>query len=43
MAEADGLFIYRSTYRGRGGLLGEFPPYKKTGLTGPLTIYKVLP
>jgi len=28
---------------GEGGLLGGFPPYKKTGLTGPVSIYKLLP
>jgi hypothetical protein len=26
-----------------GGLLGGFPPYKNTGLTGPVSIYKLLP
>ena len=28
---------------GEGGLLGGFPPYKKIGLTGPVSIYKLLP
>ena len=28
---------------GEGGLLGGFPPYEKTGLTGPVSIYKLLP
>ena len=28
---------------GREGLLGGFPLYKKTGLTGPVSIYKLLP
>ena len=33
--------LYISTGPLGGGLLGVFPPYKKTGPSGPVSIYKV--
>ena len=43
MREADGLFLYQPAIAGGGGLLGGFPPDKKTGPTGPVFMYKLLP
>jgi hypothetical protein len=44
--EADDLFIYRPAHRGRkpgGDLLGGVSALQETDLTGPTSIYKVLP
>ena len=46
MEEADDLFIYRPAHRGRkpgGDLLGGVSALQETDLTGPTSIYKVLP
>jgi len=46
MEEADDLFIYRPTHHGRkrgGDLLGGVSALQETDLTGPTSIYKVLP
>ena len=49
-SQEDGRWQKRMVYlyinlsiAGEGGLLGGFLPYKKTGLTGPVSIYKLLP
>ena len=46
MEEVDDLFIYRPTHRSRkpgGDLLGGVSTLQETDLTGPTSIYKVLP
>ena len=44
--EADDLFLYRSAHRGikpGGDLLGGVSALQETDLTGPISIFKLLP